>query len=126
MRIWPVLPYSGDFFENTINDALYFNNWVLNENATIKVNRTYGAIILENVSGNLNGNVIEIDNDNNSVMVLQDCNFTLKKDQKLIKSVNTIYQVFMSNITINGEKLTQATAAQYLENVGWYQVVGEI
>ena len=118
--------YSGDFFENTINDALYFNNWVLNENATIKVNRTYGAIILENVSGALNGNVIEIDNQNNSVMVLQDCNFTLKKDQKLIKSVNTIYQVFMSNITINGEKLTQATAAQYLENVGWYQVVEEI
>ena len=105
---------------------MYFNNWVLNENATIKVNRTYGAIILENVSGNLNGNVIEIDNDNNSVMVLQDCNFTLKKDQKLIKSVNTIYQVFMSNITINGEKLTQDSAAEYLENVGWYQVVEEI
>ena len=119
--------YSGDFFENTINDALYFNNWVLNGDATIYVvDRTYDAIILENVSGNLNGNVIEIDNDNNSVMVLQDCNFTLKKDQKLIKSVNTIYQVFMSNITINGEKLTQDDAAEYLENVGWYQVVEEI
>ena len=118
--------YSGDFFENTINNALYFNNWVLNEDATIYVDRTYGAIILENVSGALNGNVIEIDNQTNSVMVLQDCNFTLKKDQKLIKSVNTIYQVFMSNITINGEKLTQDDAAEYLENVGWYQVVEEI
>ena len=105
---------------------MYFNNWVLNENATIKVNRTYGAIILENVSGELNGNVIEINNDNNSVMVLQDCNFTLQDGKKLIKSVKTFHQVFMSNITINGEKLTQDDAAQYLENVGWYQVVGEI
>ena len=84
MRIWPVLPYSGDFFENTINDALYFNNWVLNGDATIYVvDRTYDAIILENVSGELNGNVIEIDNDNNSVMVLQDCNFTLQDGMKL-------------------------------------------
>ena len=119
--------YSGDFFENTINDALYFNNWVLNGDATIYVvDRTYDAIILENVSGNLNGNVIEINNQNNSVMILQDCNFTLQEGKKLIKSVNTIYQVFMSNITINGEKLTQDDAAEYLENVGWYQVVEEI
>ena len=118
--------YNGDFFENTINDALYFNNWELNGDATIYVDRKYGAIILENVSGDLNGNVIEINNQDNSVMVLQDCNFTLEDGMKLIKSVKTIYQVFMSNITINGEKLTQATAAQYLENVGWYQVVEEI
>ncbi len=119
--------YSGEFFENPITDALYFNNWLLEGDATIKVeNKTYEAIILENVKGNLKGNVIEINNENNSVMVLQNCDFTLAEGKKLIKSENTIYQVFMTNITINGVKLTQESAAQYLENVGWYQVVEEI
>ena len=118
--------YTGEIFENTINDALYFNNWVLLGDATIKVEKTYGAIILENVSGDLNGNVFEINNEQNSVMVLQNCDFTLAEGKKLITSTKPIYQVFMANITINGEKMTQATIAQYLENVAWYQVVEEI
>ena len=119
--------YSGEVFANPINDALHINNAVLLGDATIKVeNKTYGAIILENVSGDLNGNVIEINNDNNSVMVLQNCDLTLAEGKKLIKSTKPIYQVFMANITINGEKMTDATIAQYLENVAWYQVVEEI
>ena len=119
--------YSGEVFVNPINNALHINNAVLLGDATIKVeNKTYGAIIIENVSGDLNGNVIEINNDNNSVMVLQNCDFTLAEGKKLITSTKPIYQVFMANITINGEKMTQATIAQYLENVAWYQVVEEI
>ena len=45
---------------------------------------------------------------------------------KYIKSTNKIYQVFMANITINGEKMTNESIAKYLENVEWYQVVEEI
>lgn len=119
--------YTGEWFENPMNDALYFNNLYMTGDATIKVvDKTYGAIILENVSGDINGDVIYIDNDNNSVMILDNCDFTLAEGKKLITSTKTIYQVFMVNITINGEKLTQETAAQYLENVGWYQVVEEM
>lgn len=119
--------YTGDFFENSIANALYFKNWILEGDATIKVDGiTYGAIILENVKGNLNGDAIVINNDNNSVMILANCDFTLAEGKKLIKSTNTIYQVFMTDITINGVKLTQDNAAQYLENVGWFQVVEEI
>ena len=118
--------YEGEFFENPIADALYFNNWVLSGDATINITRTYGAVILEGVKGNLNGDVIVVDNDNNSVMILENCDFTLKEGKKLIKSTNTIYQVFMANITINGVKLTNENAGQYLENVGWFQVVEEI
>ena len=116
--------YTGDWFENSIDNALYFKNWILEGDATIKVvDKTYSAIILEGVKANLNGNAIEIDNENNSVMVLDNCNFTLAEGKKLIKSTKTIYQVYMVNITVNGVKLTQDNAAQYLENVGWYQVV---
>ena len=119
--------YTGDFFENSIDNALYFKNWILEGDATIKVDGiTYGAIILENVKGNLNGDAIVINNDNNSVMILANCDFTLAEGKKLIKSTNKIYQVFMTDITINGVKLTQDNAAQYLENVGWFQVVEEI
>ncbi len=119
--------YTGELFENPITNALYYNNWILNDDATITIGENnFGAIILENVEGNLNGNVIEVNNTNNPVMVLQNCNFTLKEGKKLIKSTNTIYQVFMANITINGVKLTQENAGQYLENVGWFQVVEEI
>ena len=116
--------YEGEFFESgPMQDALYLNNWILKDDATIYVERTYGAVILENVKGNLNGDAIVVDNDNNSVMILENCDFTLAEGKKLIKSTNTIYQVFMANITINGEQLTQESAAKYLENVGWYQVV---
>ena len=119
--------YEGEYFEKPINDALYFNNWWMESDATIKVtNKTYGAIILENVKGNLSEDAIFIDNDNNSVMVLDNCEFTLAEGKKLIKSTKTIYQVFMANIIVNGVKLTNENAAQYLENVGWFQIVDEI
>lgn len=120
--------YTGDAFASgNMDDALLFQNWMLYGDATIYVNRTYGAVILENVKGNINGDAIVVDNDNNSVMILENVDLTLAEGKKLIKSVrNTIYQVFMANITINGVKQTQASIAQYLENVGWYQVVDEI
>ncbi len=120
--------YTGDAFASgNIDDALLFQNWMFYGDATIYVNRTYGAVILENVKGNINGDAIVVDNDNNSVMVLENVDLTLAEGKKLIKSVrNTIYQVFMANITINGVKQTQESIAQYLENVGWYQVVDEI
>jgi hypothetical protein len=59
-------------------------------------------------------------------MILQNLDFTLAEGAKLIKTKNTYYQVFMANITINGEKMTQETIGKYLENVEWYQVVEEI
>jgi hypothetical protein len=119
--------YEGDWFETGIDNALWFNNYIFGGDAAIKVeDKTYGAIIVENCSGDFKNDVITIDNDNNSVMVLENLNFTLAEGKKLIKSAKTIYQVFMVNITINGEKMTQDTIGKYLDNVVWYQVVEEI
>ena len=118
--------YTGEAFENPINDALYFNNYFFKGDAAINVTRTYGAIILENCKADINGDLITIDKDNNSVMVLQNLDLTLAEGKKLIKSTKTIYQVFMANITINGVKMTNENIGQYLENVGWYQVANEI
>lgn len=120
--------YEGEVFETGyMENALWFNNYVFGGEAAIKVtDKTYGAIIIENCSGNFQNDVITIDNTNNSVMILQNLDFTLAEGKKLIKSVNKIYQVFMENITINGVKQTQESIAAYLENVEWYQVVENI
>ena len=120
--------YVGDHFESgSMVNTLWFNNVPFGDDAAIKViDKTYGAIIIENCVGEFKNDVITIDNENNSVMILENLNFTLAEGKKLIKSVNKIYQVFMSNITINGVKMTQESIAKYLENVEWYQVVEEI
>ena len=120
--------YVGDAFaDGHKENTLWYNKWIFDGEAAIKVvDKTYKAIIVENCVGNFKNDVITIDNDNNSVMILQNLDFTIAEGKKLIKSTKPIYQVFMANITINGEKMTDATIAQYLENVAWYQVVEEI
>ena len=120
--------YTGDAFESgSMNNALWFNNYYFNGDAAIVVeNKTYNAIIVENCCGNFKNDVITIKNNNSSVIILQNLDFTLAEGKKLLKSVNPYYQVFMSNIRINGQKVTQETVGKYLENVAWYQVVDNI
>ena len=120
--------YEGDAFASGyMQNALWFNNYYFGEDAAIVIeNETYNAIILENCIGKFKNDVITVKNDNSCVMILQNLDFTLAEGKKLIKSVNPYYQVFMANIKINGELMTQESMAQYLENVAWYQVVEEI
>ncbi len=124
----PAVTYEGDAFASgSMQNTLWFNNYLFGEDAAIVIeNETYNAIILENCIGNFKNDVITVKNNNSCVMILQNLDFTLAEGKKLIKSVNPYYQVFMANIKINGELMTQASMAQYLENVAWYQVVEEI
>ena len=120
--------YEGDAFATGVmENALWFNGYYFDGEAAIKlVDKTYKAIVVENCAGNFKNDVITVSNDNSSVMILQNLDLTLAEGKKLINAKNPTYQVFMSNITINGEKMTQETIAKYLENVVWYQVVEEI
>ena len=120
--------YEGDVFESGyMENALWFNNYLFGGDAAIVVeNKTYKAIVIENCSGEFKNDVLTINNNNDSVIIMMNLDLTLAEGKKLIKSVNPYYQVFMSNITINGEKMTQTTIGKYLENVEWYQVVEEI
>ena len=120
--------YVGELFESgSMANALWFNNYMFGEDAAIVIeNTTYKAIILENCIGAFKNDVITVKNDNDCVMFLQNLDFKIEEGKKLIKSVNTYYQVFMVNIKINGELMTNESIAQYLENVGWYQVVDAI
>ena len=120
--------YVGDVFESGyMENALWFNNYLFGGDAAIVVeDKTYNAIVIENCSGEFKNDVLTIKNNNTSGIIMQNLDLTLAEGKKLIKSVNPYYQVFMANITINGEKMTQETIGQYLENVVWYQVVEEI
>ena len=110
-----------------MQNSLWFNKYYFDGDAAIKlVDKTYNAIIIENCAGNFSKHVLDIQNDNSSVVVMQNLDFTLEEGCKLIKATNKTYQVFMANITINGVKQTQESIAEYLENVAWYQVVEEI
>ena len=107
-----------------MENTLWLNNLVFSGDAAIKVeNKTYKAIVIQNCSGSFKNDVITIANNNDSVMILENLNLTIAEGKKLIITANPYYQVFMTNITINGVKMTQESIAQYLENVAWYQVV---
>ena len=120
--------YEGDLFTGGyMEGALWINKYNFGGDAAIVLEKeTYKAIIVENSIGAFKNDVITINSDNNSVVVLQNLDLTLAEGKKLIKAAENIYQVFMANITINGVKMTQDTIAKYLENVAWYQVVEEI
>ena len=122
---WDGVRYEGEWFESGyMENALWLNNLVFSGDAAIKVeNKTYKAIVIQNCSGSFKNNVITIANNNDSVMILENLNLTIAEGKKLIITANPYYQVFMTNITINGVKMTQESIAQYLENVVWYQVV---
>ena len=118
--------YEGDHFETGyMNNALWLNNYYFDGDAAIKIdNEPYSVIVIENCSGNFKNDVITINYDQSQPsMILENLNFTIAEGKKLINSATKIYQVFMGNITINGELMTQETIGQYLENVEWYQVV---
>ena len=128
IKDWDGVRYEGEWFESGyMENTLWLNNLVFSGDAAIKVeDKTYKAIVIQNCSGSFKNDVITIANDNSSVMILENLNFTLAEGKKLITTANPYYQVFMTNITINGVKMTQESIAQYLENVVWYQVVEEI
>ena len=114
--------YEGELFEPGSADFLIVQNETLVGNANITVKRTYKTVVLENMAAAVEGNLITAEA--NNTIILHNCDITLEKGAKLIVTTNgvKIGQVMMHNVTVNGELLTQATAAQYLEGVNWYQV----
>ena len=114
--------YEGELFDNNMDDGLFVQGEKLSGDATITLKRIYDTVALENVVADVNGNLITSETDN--TIILHNCDITLDEGAKLIVTTNgaIVGQVMMHNVTVNGELLTQATAAQYLEGVNWYQV----
>ena len=57
---------------------------------------------------------------------IQDCEFIIDEGEYLIDASaieGGVYQIFLVNVKVNGEYLTQETATKYLNNVNWFQAL---
>ena len=119
-------PVLSDYFDPATN-SVYIHDLYLHENANILVDQNY-ELTLENVTTDVNGSVIILDEYNPAILIMN-CEFNLDAGEYIIdaSAYGTAYQVFLVNVTVNGELLelgvNTAEAGQYLKNVGWYQVV---
>ena len=80
------------------------------------------SVAVENVTADVNGSVIVM-KDYQPAIYVSGGNFTIEEGEYLIDASAVeggVYQIFLVNVTVNGEYLTQETAAKYLNNVNWY------
>lgn len=79
---------------------------------------------MQNVTSNLTSDVIvlDVEGDNGAVFI-QNSTFTIPEGKYLINSKYKAYQVFLVNVTVNGEPLTEENKAKYLNNVEWSQAL---
>lgn len=114
--------YNGELFEPGATDFLVLQNSTLTGDAKVTIKRTYSTVALEDVTANINGDLIVAEADN--TIVLHNCDITLPAGKKLIITANgtTVGQVMMHNVTVNGTLLTSATAVDYMQGVNWYEV----
>ena len=86
----------------------------------------------ENCGLALSGVIAELDHDviirkSGGAICVENSEFTLTNGAKLISvgEGGDAYQVFLVNVKVNGELLTQENAGQYLEGISWFQAVPE-
>ena len=117
----------NDVFFSTPTECVYINELYLQGDKNIKVDQN-APFVIENVTADVDGSVIVIDGADPAI-IIANCNFILDDGEFIIdaSSYGNIYQVFIENVTVNGELLPvgecDPAIAQYFSNVEWYQVV---
>ncbi len=113
-------PYKGECYEEGTNVAAY-KDMTLTGNAYISINSN-ASVAVENVISDVNGSVIVM-KDYQPAIYVSGGEFTIGEGEYLIDASAVeggVYQIFLVNVKVNGEYLTQESAAQYLKNVNWY------
>ena len=121
-----VPPVLSDDYDPETN-SVYINELFLQGGANIIVDQNY-PITLENVTADVNGSVIIIDEYAPAILIMN-CDFILDEGEYIIDASayeGGIGQVFLVNVTVNGKLLDLGTvtaeADQYLNNVYWHMV----
>ena len=116
----------SDYIDPAGNVALVKDLYLVGDaNAIVDQNAVF---VMDNVTADVNGSVIILD-DYNPAILIMNCDFTLDAGEYIVDAsqFGTAYQIFLVNVTVNGEALpygqNNAVAAQYLNNVGWFEVV---
>jgi hypothetical protein len=116
-------PYVGGLYEEGYNVVSY-KDLKLEGKANITINNN-ASVAIENVVADVNGSVIIMDEYQPAIYVYG-CEFTIDEGEYLIDASAVeggVYQIFLVNVKVNGEYLTQETADSYLNNVNWYQAL---
>ena len=111
--------------------STYKDMYLLGDANIVVGTENWNNISLENVTADVNGSVIVIDDvdGSNPAIVIQNCDFILEDGEYIIDAsrFGTAYQVFLMNVTVNGELLPvgvcDPAVGEYLNSVGWFQVV---
>ena len=119
----------GGHFGDTTAERWYKDMYLVDDGNVVVIDDT--PVCLENVTADVDGSVIVINTANYPAILIQDCDFTLDAGEYIIDStVATAYQVFLYNVTVNGELLPVGTCdpaiAEYFNNVAWYEVIDPV
>ena len=113
-------PYVGDCYEEGTNVVAY-KDLTLSGDAYISIDSN-ASVAIENVKADVNGSVVVM-KDYQPAIYINGGEFTIGEGEYLIDASAVpggVYQIFLVNVKVNGEYLTQESAAQYLNNVNWY------
>ena len=116
-------PYEGTMYDEGSNVVSY-KDITLGGDSYISIDNN-ASVAIEGVTADVNGSVIVMDEYQPAIFI-QDCEFTIEDGNFLIDASAVeggVYQIFIVNVKVNGEYLTQETAANYLNNVNWYQAL---
>lgn len=125
----PHVTYDGDLVDTTVTNAFYLSNAelvgdnkiVLTEKNAAGEPNNYNNVILENVTADVNGNVIT--NPLETTVILANCDFKLDAGELIVADFSgTATQVVFMNVTVNGERVTSANAGNYISvpNGSWF------
>ena len=110
-------------FETPTN-CIFVDQLYLQGDAHVKVDNT-APLVLNNVTADVDGSVIIVDGPQPAILITN-CDFKLDDGEYIINASSTMYQVFLENVTVNGELLPAGVCdpaiAEYFNNVGWYEV----
>lgn len=114
-----VAPLEEDFLFPAGTNAVLYKDARLSGDARI-VHTENAVLGLSNVVADLDHDVIV--RKSGGAICISDCEFTLTNGAKLITvgEGGDAYQVFLINVKVNGELLTDANAGQYLEGISWF------
>ena len=110
--------YQGDIFDNPISNAVVVKDLYLKGKASVAVDAKYGTVVLENVTADVEGNLINSQYFN--TYILSDCEIILDGGEKILEvpSQYTAHQIILHNVYVvtGGERvlITEANVSRYI------------
>ena len=113
--------YQGDIFDEPITNVVVVKDLYLTGEGSVTVDATYNTVVLENVTADVNGNLIESDYYN--TYILSDCNIMLDDGEMILVVDDITTQIILSNVYVGDVLVTEENVNDYItgsENIWIY------